>query len=181
LTVAGQRVEIGGKGRHQRLAFAGAHLGDAAVVERQAADQLHVEVAHLERAPGGFAHHGEGLGREGIDGLALGQPLAEFAGFRAQGCVAQHLHGGFQRSSLAHRRFIATNDAFIATAEEPRQEIEHLEILERNFNADSYLEPPSACGPGILRIDPSSRNWFRPRVVPGRGSRGSPAKSKVSW
>jgi regulator of protease activity HflC (stomatin/prohibitin superfamily) len=32
-------------------------------VQRHAADQLHVEVAHLQRALAGLAHHGEGLGQ----------------------------------------------------------------------------------------------------------------------
>ena len=61
---AGERIEVRGQRRHQRLAFAGAHLGDLAVVQRDAADQLHVEVAHVERALAGFAHHGERFGQQ---------------------------------------------------------------------------------------------------------------------
>jgi hypothetical protein len=34
----------------QGLALAGAHLGDLALVQHHAADQLHVEVAHAEHA-----------------------------------------------------------------------------------------------------------------------------------
>ena len=43
--VAGQRVEEDRQGRGQGLALAGPHLGDRAVVEDHAADQLHVVVA----------------------------------------------------------------------------------------------------------------------------------------
>ena len=80
---AGQRVQVRGQRRHQRLAFAGAHLGDAAVVQRESADELHVEVAHLERAARGLADHREGFGRDVVERLALGEPLAEFVGLGA--------------------------------------------------------------------------------------------------
>ena len=36
-----QGVEVGGQGGHQGLALAGLHLGDAALVEDDAADELH--------------------------------------------------------------------------------------------------------------------------------------------
>ena len=42
---AGERVEIDRQRRHQRLALAGLHLGDPALVQDHAADQLHVEMA----------------------------------------------------------------------------------------------------------------------------------------
>ena len=45
--LAGQRVEHDGERAGEGLALAGAHLGDLAVVQHHAADQLHVEVAHL--------------------------------------------------------------------------------------------------------------------------------------
>ena len=48
--LAGQGVEVDGQGRDQRLAFAGAHLGDAAIVQHHAADQLDVEGPHAEHA-----------------------------------------------------------------------------------------------------------------------------------
>src|ERR1039458_1463412 len=38
----------------QRFSFTGAHFGDFAAVEDDAADQLHVEVAHVEEAAAGF-------------------------------------------------------------------------------------------------------------------------------
>ncbi len=129
--IAGERVEIRGQRRHERLAFAGAHLGDAAVVEGQATDELHVEVPHPERALRGLAHHAECFRRHVVERLAGGQSLAEFVGLGPQGLIAQCLQRIFEAGRLAHRRFIATNDAVVATAEEPRQEIEHLRILAR--------------------------------------------------
>jgi hypothetical protein len=41
-------------------------------VQGHAADQLHVEVAHLQRALAGFAHHGKGFGQQLVQRLALG-------------------------------------------------------------------------------------------------------------
>ena len=41
---AAERIEIDRKRRHQRLAFAGLHLRDAALVQDHAADELNVEV-----------------------------------------------------------------------------------------------------------------------------------------
>ena len=48
----GERVEIDRQRRHQRLAFAGLHFGNASLVQDHAADELHVEVPLTERALG---------------------------------------------------------------------------------------------------------------------------------
>ena len=65
--VAGEGVEVAGKGRDEGLAFAGLHLGDLALVEGHAADHLDVEVAHADDAAAGFANDGEGLGEELVE------------------------------------------------------------------------------------------------------------------
>jgi len=43
-------------------------------VQHNAADELHVEVAHAEGAFGGLPHHGEGLGQELVERGLLGCP-----------------------------------------------------------------------------------------------------------
>ena len=70
--LAGQRVEIRGQRRHQGLALAGAHLGDLAEVQRQAADQLHVEMAQPELAARRLAHQRKGLGHQIVERRAGG-------------------------------------------------------------------------------------------------------------
>ena len=75
--LAGERVERDGERRGERLALAGLHLGDRAPVQHHAADQLHVEVAHLQRAPRGLADDGEGLGQEIVERLAVAGALAQ--------------------------------------------------------------------------------------------------------
>ncbi len=87
--VAGQRVQIDRQGRDQGLAFAGLHLGDHAAVQHDAAHQLHVEMALPERALGRLAHRGERLDQEIVELGAVGEPLPEFGGARAQRLVRQ--------------------------------------------------------------------------------------------
>jgi hypothetical protein len=76
-----------GQGRDQRLAFAGLHLGDLAlraalgsppVVQHGAADDLHVEVPHVEHTPPGLANDSEHLGQQVVERFAIGESLTEF-------------------------------------------------------------------------------------------------------
>ena len=69
-----ERVEIDGERRDQGLALAGAHLGDLAAVEDDAADQLDVVMALAERALGGLADRGEGFGEDVVERLAVVEP-----------------------------------------------------------------------------------------------------------
>ena len=62
-----ERIEIGGERGNQRLALAGAHLGDLAAVEHDAADHLHVVVPLAEHALGGLAHRRERLGQQIVE------------------------------------------------------------------------------------------------------------------
>ena len=79
-----ERIQIGGECRDERLPLARLHLGDRASVEHDAADQLHVVVALSEGSLGGFAHGGERLGQEVVQGLALFETLLELARAHAQ-------------------------------------------------------------------------------------------------
>ncbi len=88
------RVEIAGERRHQRLALAGAHFGDLAAMEHDAADHLHVEMAHAKRADRGFADRGKGFGQDVVERLARFEPRAELERLVAQFLVG---HGGYLR------------------------------------------------------------------------------------
>ena len=98
--LAGERVEIDGERGDQRLAFAGLHFGDAAVIQHHAADQLHVEMALADGALGGFAHGGEGLGDQIVERRAGADPGAEVLGARAQRLVGEGRHLGLERIDL---------------------------------------------------------------------------------
>jgi hypothetical protein len=79
---AGQRVQGCREGRDEGLAFARLHLGDLALVEDRAADQLDVEVAHPEGPPHRLAGHREHVGQDLVESLLdLGQlPLVAVLG-----------------------------------------------------------------------------------------------------
>ena len=59
--LTGQGIQVGRQGGYQGLALTGAHLGNLAIVQHHAADQLHIEVAHVQHPSGGLAHRGKGL------------------------------------------------------------------------------------------------------------------------
>ena len=113
--LAGECVQHHGQRRGQRLALAGPHLGDRAVVQDHPADHLHVEVAHLHRAATDFAHEREGL-REQLDQVvAVARALTQRVGVGPQLCVVEQFELGlpgidpldalgvlFQLPGLAH-------------------------------------------------------------------------------
>ena len=75
-----ERVEIGRQRRDERLAFAGLHLGDLAAVEDDAADELDVEVPHVQHAAAGLAHDGERFRDQVVERRSAGEPLPELGG-----------------------------------------------------------------------------------------------------
>src|SRR5918998_2255660 len=90
--LTGERVEVDGHGRGERLALACLHLGDLALVQGDPAHHLNVEGAHPQGAPGGLAHHRERLGQDVVEPFAFREPLAELVRLRAQGGVGEALH-----------------------------------------------------------------------------------------
>jgi hypothetical protein len=75
--LARQRVEIGGEGGDEGLALARLHLRDHPAVQGEAADELHVEVPHVEHAAARLAHDRERLREQVVEGLARSQPVPE--------------------------------------------------------------------------------------------------------
>ena len=74
---AGERVQIDGQRGDERLAFAGLHLRDLSVVQDDAAHELHVEVAHVQRALRRLAADGERFRQKVVEGsleIALRRP-----------------------------------------------------------------------------------------------------------
>jgi hypothetical protein len=117
-----ESVEVDRQGRHQRLAFAGAHLGDAALVQNHAADHLHVEVPQPDRPARGLPHHGEGLLQQVVQGRALGQPGLELLGLAAQLCVGQGRKLRLMGVDLADPGLQGLDLAVVGRAEEPLED-----------------------------------------------------------
>ena len=82
--LAGERVQIHGQRRDQRFAFAGLHFGDFAAMQHDAADQLDIEMPHVEDAAAGFAHGGEGGDQQIVERGALRELFPEHDGLRGQ-------------------------------------------------------------------------------------------------
>jgi hypothetical protein len=121
--VAGQRVQVHGQRGGQRLAFAGAHLGDLALVQRDAAHHLDVEVPHAHHALGSFAHHGEGLGQQVVEGLVLGQAIAELLRLGTQLLVGKRLQLRLEGVDLLDGAPVLLEQAVVAGAEDFGQEV----------------------------------------------------------
>ena len=90
--LARERVQIHRQRRDQRLAFTGFHFGDFAAMQHDAADQLHVEMPHVENAASGFAHRGERGNQNVVQRGALRQLLFERDGLRGQFLIGELLH-----------------------------------------------------------------------------------------
>ncbi len=131
-TLAGQRIEVDRQRGHQRLAFAGAHLGDLAVVQRHAADQLHVEVAHLQRALAGLADHGEDLGQQVVERAALLEAGAELGRLALQRLVAERRRGRLERGDLLDDAAILLEQSIVSATENLGEELgQHAFVLGR--------------------------------------------------
>ncbi len=77
---AREGVEVGGQGQGKGFALAGFHLSDAALVQDNAALNLHREQALGEHPVHGLPAGCESLGEDVVQGLALLQQLAEAGG-----------------------------------------------------------------------------------------------------
>ncbi len=88
---ARQGVEVGGQSGYQRFSFAGFHLGNAALVEHDAAHHLDPVGAHAQHAPGGLPAGGKGLGQDVVQGLAVLQALLKLRGLGLELGVGQGL------------------------------------------------------------------------------------------
>ena len=65
-------------------------------MQHHAADQLDVEMPHVENAAAGFADHGEGFDQQIVERRALRQSFFEFNRFRGQIDVGELLHRRFE-------------------------------------------------------------------------------------
>ena len=117
-TLSCERIEVDRRRRDERLALARTHLSDAALVEADAADQLHVEMAHAENTPRALAHDRERLGQDLLHRHALCKLLAKFPCIARQLVVREIHHRGLKRVDLLHNRRIARDLFVIIVAEE---------------------------------------------------------------
>jgi hypothetical protein len=134
--LAGERVQVGGERRDEGLALAGLHLRDHPAVQRHPADQLDVEVAHLEHAPAGLAHDREGLGQQLVQALPVRQPLAEHPCHPGEVGVGELLEPRLEGCDLRHDRPDLLELALVLRADDTGEEgVQH--VSKENI---SYLD-----------------------------------------
>ena len=80
-TLTFQRIQIGRQRCHQGLTFTGLHLGNPALMQGDAADNLYFERLHSHASPCSLPAHSEGFHQQIIQGFPLCQPLFEFRCF----------------------------------------------------------------------------------------------------
>ena len=84
-----QGVQVHRQGCGQRLAFAGAHFRNLAVVQGHAAQHLHIEMAHLHDAFGAFAHDRKRFRQQCVQIFSGGNAVLELLGLCSQGIVRE--------------------------------------------------------------------------------------------
>ena len=124
--VAGEGVEVAGQRRHQRFAFARFHLGDVAIVERHAADELHVEVAHAERTYRCFADCCKCFGQNRIEALAAFETFPKLNRQMCELNIVELLHVGLERADMIGNLLVVLNLSAFAERKEFGEKSRHL-------------------------------------------------------
>ena len=116
-----QCVEVDGQGGGQGFAFACSHLSDLALVQGNAANQLHVKVTHFHHAFRRFAHYSKSFWQNVFYGFALLESGFECIGFGAQCFVAQGFQCTFQCVDLRDGFAIGFEHPIVAAAKNRSQ------------------------------------------------------------
>ena len=112
-----QSVEIERQGCDEGLALARFHFGDAALMQDDAADELHVIVAQADGADRSFAHESERLRQDVFHARAAAQLRFEIGGGGFHLLRAELLHPRLKRVDPVHRFLIAGQRLFHRVAQ----------------------------------------------------------------
>ena len=122
---AADGVEIRRQRRRQRLAFAGSHFGYLALMQRNPAYELRIEVAHAQRALGRLAHRRECFGQDVVHRSAAVQPRLELGAQRAEFGVGQALEIRLQIVDFGNHAAELLDCALIRAADKFRERFQH--------------------------------------------------------
>ena len=144
--VAGHRVERADQRGGQRLALAGPHLDDLAVMQRQRADQLRGNGMFVERAARRLADQREDLGLDGIGRRAGARPRPQVVRALAQRGVGEGAVVRLARQDPARRRVVAHQPAARREIQRaPRQTRNHFSS-NRIGTVKANCAPPTSAG-----------------------------------
>src|SRR6185312_7364279 len=151
------RVEDHGERRRERLALAGLHLGDAAVVQDHPADQLDVEVAHAHRALAGLADQAEAFVEQIVERFAAARPLAQGVGGVAQLLIGEVLELRFKGVDPGDALLVTLELLGLAHAKRAVQEGHEVRVARgrrRPARRSRRAAPPSGAASGSRRYVP---------------------------
>ena len=118
-----ERVQVGGQGGDERLAFAGLHLGDLAVVQHHAADELDVEVPHVEHAACRLRGRRRTPRQEVVERARRRRRACGIGGLAAELLVGERLDRRLERVDLCDERTQPLDFAFVLGADDLREEL----------------------------------------------------------
>ena len=95
-----ERIQIGRQRRDQRLSFTGFHLGDAALMQNDAADDLYLEMLHADTSPRRLTADRKRLRQKVIQRFAACETLLELRRLGLQLFIGQCCHLILQRHNL---------------------------------------------------------------------------------
>ena len=165
-----KRVQVNRRGGDERLAFAGAHFGDLALVQKDAAHELHVIMALTERTLGRFAHGRESLWEDIVQLGAARQLVAVFARLVPERLVRESFKGRLKRIDARHERPQLADLAVINGAENLLGEVQHVRILN--------VDAPFFTGRGKIGREPCACWLF---CVPPTRARVCKHSGLVRW
>ena len=144
--LARERVEIGGERRDKGLAFAGAHLGDRALMQNHPANELNIEMPLAEDAARRFPYRCESRHEQLVKALAGGEFLPEHQGSPRKFGIGELQHFGLERVDSRDFRPVSLEPAIVRRSENLfREGAQHYEttFLEngRNNSRPSALAP----------------------------------------
>ena len=138
-----QGIEIGRQDGDQRFALAGLHLRDAALMQHDAADELHAVRPHAEHAVRRLAADGKRLGQEVVEVLAALIALAELVRLFTQLLVRQRLHlvlHGLDARDERHKLLYFT---LRAGAEDFLNDSHRMQDLSVGFSSEIISQSPT--------------------------------------
>ena len=164
--LAGEGVQVAGEGRDQGLALAGPHLGDLALVQDHAADQLDVVVAHAEDPARRLADDREGRDEEVVEALAAGELASELLGLAAQRLVGERPDSGLEGVDRGDHRLQALDVALVFVAENLRDDlIQHAVSFIRRRRGRGTRRRTGILAErrrGSLQVDAAGTRWREP-------------------
>ena len=153
-------------------------------MQHDAADQLHVEVAHVQRAATGFADDRERFGKQILERRAVRQPLPELLGLGAELLVGQALDVRFVRVDLGNERPDAFQLAIVRGADDFGEEsidnhAEGTSCTSPTGDSDALPGPERSGYQPIVRNRPRRSGQMKAALVRGRlkGRQHCPAKA----